>query len=122
VLRDLLVHIPSERPIRPVIDAAVSLAITHAADLDAISIGFEYTNVDLAPDGGGAIAAVIEIEQQRALARANAALDIAISRNREDCRLNIRVISAHIQNALGARMRAYCPMHYFFQIKPDTDS
>jgi nucleotide-binding universal stress UspA family protein len=76
VLSNLLVHIPSERPIRPVIDAAVSLAITHAAHLDAISVGFEYTNVDLAPDGGGAIAAVIEIERQRALARANAALAV----------------------------------------------
>jgi nucleotide-binding universal stress UspA family protein len=76
MLRDLLVHIPSERPIRPVVDAAVSLAMTHAAHLDAVSIGFEYTNVDLAPDGGAAIAALLEIEQARALARASAALAV----------------------------------------------
>jgi len=76
MLRDLLVHIPSERPIRPVVDAAVSLAMTHVAHLDAVSIGFEYTNVDLAPDGGAAIATLLEIEQQRALARANAALAV----------------------------------------------
>jgi nucleotide-binding universal stress UspA family protein len=74
MLRDLLVHIPSERPLRPVVDAAVSLAMTHAAHLDAASIGFEYTNVDLAPDGGAALAALLEIEQERALARANATL------------------------------------------------
>jgi nucleotide-binding universal stress UspA family protein len=76
MFRDLLVHIPSERPIRPVVDAAVSLAMTHAAHLDAASIGFEYTNVDLAPDGGAALAALLEIEQERALARANAALAV----------------------------------------------
>jgi len=74
MLRDLLVHIPSERPLRPVVDAAVSLAMTHTAHLDAASIGFEYTNVDLAPDGGAALAALLEIEQERALARANATL------------------------------------------------
>jgi nucleotide-binding universal stress UspA family protein len=76
MLRDLLVHIPSERPVRPLVDAAVSLAMTHTAHLDALSIGFEYTNVDLAPDGGAALAALLEIEHQRALARANAALAV----------------------------------------------
>ena len=74
MLKSILVHIPTERPIRPVVDAAVSLAARRAAHLDAVSIGLEVTNVDLAPDGGAALAAVIEIEQQRALAQANAAL------------------------------------------------
>jgi nucleotide-binding universal stress UspA family protein len=76
MLRDLLVHIPSERPVRPVVDAAVSLAMAHAAHLDAASIGYETTNVDLAPDGGAAIAVVIEIEHERAMAQANAALAV----------------------------------------------
>jgi hypothetical protein len=31
MLSDILVYIPSERPIRPVVDAAVSLAVTCAA-------------------------------------------------------------------------------------------
>jgi nucleotide-binding universal stress UspA family protein len=74
MLKNILVHIPSERPIRPVVDGAVSLAVSRAAHLDAVSIGYEITNVDLAPDGGAAMAALIEIEQERALARANAAL------------------------------------------------
>ena len=74
MLKSILVHIPTERPIRPVVDAAVSLAARRAAHLDAVSIGLEVTNVDLAPDGGAALAAVIEIEQERALAQANAAL------------------------------------------------
>jgi nucleotide-binding universal stress UspA family protein len=76
MLKTLLVHIPSERPQRPVVDAAVSLALTRAVHLDAVSIGFEITNVDLAPDGGAALATLIEIEQERALARANAALAV----------------------------------------------
>ena len=74
MLRELLVHIPSERPVPPLVDAAVSLAMTHTAHLDAVSIGFEVTNVDSAPDGGAALATMIEIEQERAMARANAAL------------------------------------------------
>lgn len=76
MLKNLFVHIPTERPQRPVVDAAVSLAVARAAHLDAASIGFERTNVDLAPDGGAAMAAVIEIEQERALARATAALAV----------------------------------------------
>lgn len=76
MFKDVLVHIPSERPIRPVVDSAVSLAMTHSAHLDAASIGFEYVNVDLTPDGGAAMQTAIEIEQGRALARANAALAV----------------------------------------------
>ncbi|MGA7996704.1 MAG: universal stress protein, partial [Bradyrhizobium sp.] len=72
MLKNLLAHIPSERPIRPVVDAAVSLAMPHAAHLDAISIGYETANVGLAVDGGAAVAAVFELERERALARANA--------------------------------------------------
>jgi nucleotide-binding universal stress UspA family protein len=76
MLKAILVHIPSEREIRPVIDGAVSLAKTHAAHLDAVSIGFETTPMGFAMDGGAAIAATFEFERERALARANAALAV----------------------------------------------
>jgi len=76
MLKNLLVHIPSERSIRPVVDGAVSLAVTRAAHLDAVSIGYETANVGLAIDGGAAIAAIFEVERQRALARANSALAV----------------------------------------------
>ena len=76
MLKNLLVHIPSERPIRPVVDGAVSLAMARAAHLDAVSVGYETANVGLAVDGGAAVAAVFEIERERALARANAALAV----------------------------------------------
>ena len=39
MLKNILVHIPSERLIRPIADSAISLAVTHAAHLDAVSIG-----------------------------------------------------------------------------------
>jgi nucleotide-binding universal stress UspA family protein len=74
MLKNLLVHIPSERLVRPVVDGAVSLAVARAAHLDAVSVGYETANVGLAVDGGAAVAAVFEIERERALARANAAL------------------------------------------------
>lgn len=76
MLKNLLVHIPSERLIRPVADGAVSLAVARAAHLDAVSVGYETANVGLAADGGTAVAAVFEIQRERALARANAALAV----------------------------------------------
>ncbi len=76
MLKNILVHIPSERLIRPIADSAISLAVTRAAHLDAVSIGFEATNVGLALDGGAALAAVFEVEHENALARANAALAV----------------------------------------------
>jgi nucleotide-binding universal stress UspA family protein len=76
MLKNLLVHIPSERPLRPVVEGAVSLAKAHGAHLDAVSVGYETANVALAIDGGAAVGAVFEIERERALARANAALAV----------------------------------------------
>jgi nucleotide-binding universal stress UspA family protein len=79
MLKNLLVHIPSERTMRPVIDGAISLAVARAAHLDAVSIGYETANIGLAVDGSSAVAAVAEIyeiERERALARANAALSV----------------------------------------------
>ena len=82
MLKDLLVQIPSERPASPVIDAAISLAVNHSAHLDAISVGLESTNIGLAVDGAAAVAAVFDIERERALARANAALEVFASEAR----------------------------------------
>jgi len=76
MLKNLLVQIPSERPIRPVVDSAISLAVSSSAHLDAVSIGFESANVGLAVDGAAAVAAAFDVERERALARANAALAV----------------------------------------------
>lgn len=74
--KNFLVHIPSERLIRPVVDGAISLAVSYAAHLQAISVGYETTNVLPIDAGGAAVAAVFEIERERALERANAALAV----------------------------------------------
>jgi nucleotide-binding universal stress UspA family protein len=76
MLKNLLVHIPSERLGRPVIDCAISLATTRNAHLQAVSIGYESTRVGLAIEGAAAVANVVEIERERAEERANAALAV----------------------------------------------
>lgn len=76
MLKDLLVHIPSERQARPVIDGAISLATTRNARLQAVSVGYESANLGVPIVGGAAIAAVFEMEHKRAQERANAALSV----------------------------------------------
>ena len=39
MIKDILVHIPTERQMRPVVDGAVSLAADYGAHLDAVAIG-----------------------------------------------------------------------------------
>ena len=75
MLKNLLVHVPSERSVRPIADSAISLAISRAAHLDAVSIGFETTNMGFAV-GGGATLAALEIDYESAVAQTNAALTI----------------------------------------------
>lgn len=76
MLKNLLVQIPSERLIRPLVDGAIALAASHAAHLHAISVGYETTTVLPFDAGGAAVVSVFEIEQERALARAHAALAV----------------------------------------------
>ena len=79
MIKDILVHIPTERPMRPVIDASISLAATFSAHLDAFSIGHVSTGVAAyALDGGAAtaVAAVFEMEREKAAERATTALAV----------------------------------------------
>ncbi|HLZ01146.1 MAG TPA: universal stress protein [Bradyrhizobium sp.] len=76
MIKDILVHIPTERPMRPVIDASVSLAEKFGAHLDALAVGYVSVNTAFVMDGTAAVATVFEIEQERAAARAEAALAV----------------------------------------------
>lgn len=78
MFKNILVHIPTERCVRPVVDAAVSLAMARRSHLDAIAIGYESMSaVGMVVEGGGAaVAAVMDVEQDRALDRANAAISV----------------------------------------------
>ena len=78
MFRNLLVHIPSERPVRPVIDVAVALAIARRSHLDAVTIGYESISAAgmIVEGGGAAVAAMIGAEQERAQDRADAAIAV----------------------------------------------
>ena len=75
--RNLLVHIPTERSPRPAIDGSISLAMICGAQLDAIAVGYESANnMPFVAEGGAAVAAVFELERERAMERAEAALAV----------------------------------------------
>jgi nucleotide-binding universal stress UspA family protein len=79
MIKDILVHIPTERPVRPVIDASISIAAAFGAHLDALAIGYMSTSAAAYPVDGAAAAVVapfLEIEQERATERAMTALSI----------------------------------------------
>jgi len=63
MFRNVLVHIPSERPVRPVTDVAVELTLGRRAHLDAVAIGYESMSaVGMVVDGGAAaVASVMEV-------------------------------------------------------------
>lgn len=73
MFRDLLVHLPSERSLRQVIEGSISLARACDAHLDAFSVGYETaTSVPVSVEGGAAVAAIFEVEGQLQLARERA--------------------------------------------------
>ena len=78
MFKNILVHIPSERQARSVVDVAVALTMARASHLDAVAIGYESMSaVGMVVEGGSAaVAAVMGVEEQRALERANAAISV----------------------------------------------
>lgn len=123
--KTFLVHIPSERQVRPIVDAAISLAITHAAHLDAISVGYETVNVGLPVDGGAAVTAVFEIERERALARATSALAVFDSEARNtDISYSLQPLTGLAIDA-SATMAASARIHdltIVLQPEPDRET
>ena len=78
MFRNILVHIPSERPVRPVVDLAVALTMARRSHLDAIAIGYEAMGAAgmIVEGGGAAVASVMGAEEERAQERANAAIAV----------------------------------------------
>jgi len=74
--KDILVHVPTERPMRPVIDGSISLAAQLNAHVDAVAVGYVATSTAYVMEGGAAVAAVFEMERERAVERAEAALTV----------------------------------------------
>jgi nucleotide-binding universal stress UspA family protein len=114
MIKDILVHIPTERSMRPVIDASISLAAAVGAHLDAVALGYVSTSTAAyAFDGGAAVAvaAFLEREQERAAGRATTALSVFETEARHagisyECRA-IADIPADAAASIGAAARLY---------------
>jgi nucleotide-binding universal stress UspA family protein len=113
MFKNILVHIPSERPVRPVVDVAVSLGFAQRAHLDAVAIGYEsLSSVSMVAEGGGAaVAAAIGVEQERALERANGAISV-FEVEAKLAKINygkrtIAAIPAEAEKAIGSLARLY---------------
>lgn len=111
MIKDILVHIPTERPMRPVIDGSVSLAASFNAHLDAVSVGYVSTSTAYVMEGGAAVAAVFEMERERAVERAETALTVFESEAKNAgisyaCK-PIGAIPADAASSIGAMARLY---------------
>ncbi|MCC8959668.1 universal stress protein [Bradyrhizobium sp. Pear77] len=71
---NILVHIPTELPVRAVVNGSISFALSTGAHLDVVAIGYERTIIPLLALGMAAVTSVFEVEEARALERAKAAL------------------------------------------------
>jgi nucleotide-binding universal stress UspA family protein len=113
MMKNILVHIPTERPIRPVIDVAISLAQKFGAELDALSLGYISTSAAFVVAGAAAtvLAANLDLEQRRAAQRTAAALavfDVAARNAGVSYRSqSIEGIPADAADAIGAAARLH---------------
>lgn len=111
MIKDILVHIPTERAMRPVIDGSVSLAAGLGAHLDAVSVGYVATSTAYVMEGGAAVAAVFEMERERAVERAETALTVFETEAKNagisyTCR-PLGAIPADAASSIGAMARLY---------------
>ena len=74
--KDILVHVPTERPMRAVVEGSISLAASLNAHVDAVAVGYVASSTAYVMEGGAAVAAVFEMERERAVERAEAALAV----------------------------------------------
>jgi len=123
MIKDILVHIPTERPMRPVVDASISSAAAFRAHLDAVAIGYIRTSTAYVVDGSAAadVAPVFEMEQQRAAQRTAAALAVFETEARNagisyECR-SIEDLPAEGASVIGTTARLY---DLAVVLQPDT--
>jgi nucleotide-binding universal stress UspA family protein len=111
MIKDILVQIPTERPMRPVIDGSISLAAHFNAHLDAVSVGYIATSSAYVMEGGAAVAAIFEMERDRAMERAETALAVFETEARHAAISHtchpIGAIPADAVDALGAMARLH---------------
>jgi nucleotide-binding universal stress UspA family protein len=116
MIKDILVHVPTERPARPVIDASISIAAGFGAHLDAMAVGYiaartAFVGAGTTVGAGAAVGAVLEAEHEQAVQRTAAALAVfeAEARNAGiayQC-LSIEDRPADATASIGAAARLY---------------
>ncbi|WP_050631647.1 universal stress protein [Bradyrhizobium viridifuturi] len=113
MIKEILVHIPTERSLRPVVDASISLAQSFRASLDAMAIGYMQPSMAYSADGAvvTAVAAVLAAEQRHAAERSAAALAVFETEARHariayECR-SIQDFPAEAASSIGAAARLY---------------
>lgn len=124
--KSLLVHIPTERSARPAVDGSISLAMSCGAHLDAVAIGFETVNsVPFVAEGGAAVASLFELEQERAMERASAAIAVfEVEARGAEIGYGARAVVgtfAEIVATIGAAARLY-DLTVVSQGEPDRDT
>jgi len=111
MLQDLLVHVPTTQPAQPVITCATSLAAKLGAHLDAIAFGYEPINAELSFEGAAAVAAVMEMQRERALKEADAAIALFETEAKRNgitsASRKIAAIPAEAAETIGALARLY---------------
>ncbi|QOZ28512.1 universal stress protein [Bradyrhizobium sp. CCBAU 51753] len=76
MFKNMLVLIPSERPVRPVVDGSISLALACSARISALAIGYESANIPIAAFVSPATPIIFEEERLRAMERAETAVTV----------------------------------------------
>jgi nucleotide-binding universal stress UspA family protein len=113
MIEDILVHIPTERPMQPVAEASLSLAATFGAKLEAYAAGYVSAAAAYVMEGAAAaaVASVFEMEQEKAAERAAAALAVFESEARKagvgcQCRAVVE-LPADAAAAIGTAARLH---------------
>ncbi|MCA1456060.1 universal stress protein [Bradyrhizobium sp. BRP22] len=102
MFKSILALVPSERPVRPVIDGSVALAMACHAHVNALAIGYESTNIPMAAIAGPATGMMFEENRLRALERAQTAMSVfEVEAKNGGISCNCRAISAIPAEALS---------------------
>jgi nucleotide-binding universal stress UspA family protein len=122
MIKDILVHVPTERQVRPVVDGAVTLAVGFGAHVDAVAAGYVSESTAYVVEGGAALTTVFELERERAMGRAEAALSVFETEAKAagisyTCRAN-GAFPAEALASLGAAARLY---DLTVVLQPETD-
>ena len=101
MFKSMLALIPCERPVRPVVDGAVVLAMACHAHVNALAIGYESTKIPIAI-AGPATGMTFQENRLRAIARGETAMSVfELDAKKAGISCNCRTISATPAEAIS---------------------